>query len=161
MRRSQLPRQDRTSHSPRQFAEAARAHAGPDSVEHLVIGPGFHCPAEVDTLPVDSARAHAKPGRQPVTGLGAPVGEMTAAALQRHPDTQDRPATVDTEHRLDELEIRLAFAADALEQMNAVLVRQQNLIELLTREVMALKADAEGLSLSPPRKPEEEIPPHY
>lgn len=63
--------------------------------------------------------------------------------------------------RIDELEIRLAYVTDALEQLNDVVVRQQNIIELLTREVMSLKAQAEGYAASSPGKPEEEIPPHY
>ena len=68
---------------------------------------------------------------------------------------------MNTTTRLDELEIRLSYAADALEQLNDVVVRQQNLLELLTREVMSLKAQAEGYAATTPGKPEEEIPPHY
>ncbi|MEN9726373.1 MAG: hypothetical protein RL434_739 [Pseudomonadota bacterium] len=68
---------------------------------------------------------------------------------------------MDVTTRLDELEIRLAYATDALEQLNDVVVRQQNLLELLTREVMSLKAQAEGYGQTGPGKPEEEIPPHY
>ena len=56
------------------------------------------------------------------------------------------------EDRIIELEVKNAFLGDALDQLNAVVVRQQQQIDLLIREVMALKA---------PDNLAEEIPPHY
>lgn len=65
--------------------------------------------------------------------------------------------------RLDELEIKLAFAEDLLESLNAQVARQAERIEVLGRELLRLKhrleqagaGDATG-SAAPDEKP-----PHY
>lgn len=64
--------------------------------------------------------------------------------------------------RLIEVETRLAFQDDALQALNAVVVRQQQEIALLRRELEALRAQlkvmAPGLVAS---RSEETPPPHY
>jgi len=66
------------------------------------------------------------------------------------------------EERLIEVETRLAFQDDALQALNAVVVRQQQEIDLLRREIEALKSQlkavAPGLVAS---QSEETPPPHY
>ena len=44
-----------------------------------------------------------------------------------------------TEARLTELEIKASFSDDLLEQLNATVARQQAQIELLHRELLALR----------------------
>lgn len=65
--------------------------------------------------------------------------------------------------RVKELEIKAAFADDALEQLNAVVTRQQRQIELLARQMGELRqqwtdAAAGAAAL---RNLREEVPPHY
>ena len=63
--------------------------------------------------------------------------------------------------RINELEVKLSFAEDLLEQLNLTVFRQQQQIEALQRELRALREQmlaslpAEGRSLR------DEIPPHY
>ena len=66
-----------------------------------------------------------------------------------------------TERRLTDLEVKAAFTEDLLDRLNDVIVRQQNQIDLLTREIARLKQ--QGLSGDPPafRSLREELPPHY
>lgn len=66
-----------------------------------------------------------------------------------------------TDDRLTELEVRSAFLGDALDQLNEVVVRQQQRIDLLVREVMALKAQVGAGDGSRPDNLAEEKPPHY
>lgn len=67
-----------------------------------------------------------------------------------------------TEQRLTELEIKASFSEDLLDQLNQVIVRQQQEIDLLMREVRQLRlqlpeGNAPGLSSGASR----ELPPHY
>ena len=66
-----------------------------------------------------------------------------------------------TERRLTDLEVKAAFTEDLLDRLNDVIVRQQNQIDLLTREIARLKQ--QGPSGDPPafRSLREELPPHY
>ncbi len=66
-----------------------------------------------------------------------------------------------TERRLTDLEVKAAFTEDLLDRLNDVIVRQQNQIDLLTREIARLKQ--QGPSGEPPafRSLREELPPHY
>ncbi|MFO0121544.1 MAG: SlyX family protein, partial [Inhella sp.] len=44
-----------------------------------------------------------------------------------------------TDARLTELEIKASYADDLLEQLNALVARQQQQIDLLQRELLALR----------------------
>lgn len=69
------------------------------------------------------------------------------------PDEADR--------RLTELEIKASYTEDTIDRLNAVVVRQQNQIDLLMRELAALKSnDADGEPAAP-RNLRDELPPHY
>jgi SlyX protein len=66
-----------------------------------------------------------------------------------------------TEHRLTELEIKASYTEDLVDQLNEVIVRQQAQIDLLLREVAALRqlgTAADGASL---RSLRDDLPPHY
>ncbi|MFG6412322.1 SlyX family protein [Roseateles sp. DC23W] len=68
--------------------------------------------------------------------------------------------TPDTDKRLTELEIKASFTEDTLEQLNAVIVRQQAQIDRLVRELVELRnrATAEPGAQVNLR---DELPPHY
>lgn len=65
------------------------------------------------------------------------------------------------ESRLTELEVKLSFSEDLLEELNRTVFRQQQQIDQLQQELRILRQQiqaqvpAEGWSLR------EEIPPHY
>ncbi|MBB5203367.1 SlyX protein [Inhella inkyongensis] len=70
--------------------------------------------------------------------------------------------TSDTDQRLTELEIKASFADDLLEQLNAVIVRQQQQIDALQRELLGLRqqirdSERPGAMVSAG----DERPPHY
>lgn len=66
-----------------------------------------------------------------------------------------------TQRRLEDLEVKLAFTEDLLEKLDAVVVRQQQQIDLLTKELVELKR--QGVSAEPAtwRSLRDELPPHY
>jgi len=68
----------------------------------------------------------------------------------------------DVERRLTELEVKLAFAEDLVERLNETVFRQQEQIDSLLRELLALRQQmrdaAEGGGM---RSLRDELPPHY
>jgi SlyX protein len=64
------------------------------------------------------------------------------------------------ESRLAEIEIKLSFSEELLEELNRTVFRQQQQIERLQRELSALRERADGSSAAP-RDPSDETPPHY
>ena len=67
------------------------------------------------------------------------------------------------EQRVTDLEIKASFTEDTVEQLNAVIVRQQAQIDLLIRELVALRdrVSAEPAEPGAPRTLRDELPPHY
>jgi SlyX protein len=66
------------------------------------------------------------------------------------------------ENRLIELETRLAFQDHSLQELNTVVVRQQQDIANLTRELETLKAQFKALAPDlVASRSEESPPPHY
>lgn len=65
------------------------------------------------------------------------------------------------ERRLEDLEVKLAFTEDLLEKLDAVVVRQQQQIDLLTRELLELKRQGATSEPATWRSLREELPPHY
>ena len=63
--------------------------------------------------------------------------------------------------RLVDLEIKLSWADDLLEQLNNVVARQQGQIDTLAREIAALRAQAASGGPDAPRSLRDELPPHY
>lgn len=62
------------------------------------------------------------------------------------------------EDRLTELEIKASFADDLLEQLNDLVARQQQQIDALQRELIALRQQVRD---GPSSGPVDERPPHY
>lgn len=67
----------------------------------------------------------------------------------------------DTDRRLTDLEVKAAYAEDLLEQLNAVVVRQQQEIAALRRLVEALQQQIPEGGQPVFRSLRDELPPHY
>jgi SlyX protein len=67
----------------------------------------------------------------------------------------------DVDHRLNELEIKASFAEDLLEQLNQVVVRQQQQIDRLQRELAVLRDTLPEPGAAGARNLRDEIPPHW
>ncbi len=65
-----------------------------------------------------------------------------------------------TDARLTELEIKASFADDLLEQLNQLVARQQQQIDLLQRELLALRQQVRDQP-GDGGAPVDERPPHY
>jgi SlyX protein len=72
-----------------------------------------------------------------------------------------------SEERITNLEVKLSFAEDLIENLNQTIYKQQQQIEFLYREIKSLKeqmgaSGAEGLGGgSDARDLRDEVPPHY
>lgn len=66
-----------------------------------------------------------------------------------------------TEQRLTELEIKSAFTEDLLDHLNATIVAQQRQIDLLLRELSALRQQQTDSQPTAFRSLRDELPPHY
>ena len=66
-----------------------------------------------------------------------------------------------SDDRLTNLEIKTSFTEDLLERLDAVIVRQQQQIDSLTREIAHLKQTASGGETTEFRSLRDEPPPHY
>ncbi|HZV53474.1 MAG TPA: SlyX family protein [Rhodocyclaceae bacterium] len=65
------------------------------------------------------------------------------------------------ESRLNELEVKLAFAEDLLDAVNATVYRQQQQIDRLLQEVRELREQLLAVAPAEGRSLRDEIPPHY
>jgi SlyX protein len=73
-----------------------------------------------------------------------------------------RSADAQLEKRLVDLEVKLTLTEDTVERLNEIVVRQQEQIDLLLREVGRLARErGAGDVESQVRQPRDEIPPHY
>ena len=63
--------------------------------------------------------------------------------------------------RLESLEIKASFMEDLLDQLNMTIYQQQQLIDRLTHEVIALRQQAPEGGSNGPRNLRDELPPHY
>ena len=67
--------------------------------------------------------------------------------------------------RLDDLEVKSGFAEDLLDELNLTVFRQQQQIDRLTRELLALREQFARSAPAPGAAgaddPRAEIPPHY
>ena len=66
-----------------------------------------------------------------------------------------------SDYRLTDLEIKVSFTEDLLERLDAVIVRQQQQIDSLTREIAHLKQTATRGETTEFRSLRDEPPPHY
>jgi SlyX protein len=65
------------------------------------------------------------------------------------------------DQRLTELEIKLSFTEDLLDELNTIVIQQQQRIDLLVREVTELKRQQNPLDATAARSLRDELPPHY
>ncbi len=66
-----------------------------------------------------------------------------------------------TEDRITNLEIKISFMEDLIEQLNQTIYKQQQQIEFLYRELKSIKEQAGSSDQSSTRNLKDEIPPHY
>lgn len=66
------------------------------------------------------------------------------------------------DQRLTELEIKAAFTEDLVDELNRTIVRQQQQIDMLVRELLQVRDQAESAQAQPAfRSLRDELPPHY
>lgn len=65
------------------------------------------------------------------------------------------------DERLERIETKLSFAEDLLEELNRLVFRQQEQIVSLQAQLSRLLERGEQASISAPRDPHDERPPHY
>lgn len=73
----------------------------------------------------------------------------------------DDPSATEIDRRLMELEIKASFSEDLIDHLNEAIVRQQQQIELLMRELRQLRDQLPNDSAGTPRTLRDELPPHY
>ena len=66
-----------------------------------------------------------------------------------------------TDQRLTDLEIKASFTEDLLDQLNEVIVRQQQQIDALIREIGKLRQSSTDGGVGAPRNLRDELPPHF
>jgi SlyX protein len=71
------------------------------------------------------------------------------------------PADPDLTERLTNLEIKASFTEDLLDKLDQIIIRQQDQIDRLTREVQWLRQQAPAQDAAAPRSLRDELPPHY
>jgi SlyX protein len=77
----------------------------------------------------------------------------------QHPN--DTSADQALEKRLTHLEIKATFTEDLLEQLDQVIVRQQQQIDALVREVTKLPQPSTDGGIRPARSLHDDLPPHF
>ncbi|MFM6962212.1 SlyX family protein [Polynucleobacter victoriensis] len=65
------------------------------------------------------------------------------------------------DERITNLEVKLSFSEDLLEELNQTVYKQQQQIDALIKEVKALKLQMASNLPSDGNSPRDEIPPHY
>ena len=88
------------------------------------------------------------------------MASNTGMASHSEIDT-DTDTDTDTEARLTALEIKASFSEDLLDRLDAVVVRQQQQIDLLLRELAELQQQGPVDAAPASRSLRDELPPHY
>jgi SlyX protein len=65
------------------------------------------------------------------------------------------------ESRITELEIKISYTEDLLEELNRTVYRQQQQIELLANEIRSLRDQLQNAQPAEQRSLRDDIPPHY
>jgi len=65
------------------------------------------------------------------------------------------------EARIAELEVKLSFCEELVEELNKTVYRQQQQIDFLQKEIAALREQVKTSMPAEPRDPLDETPPHY
>lgn len=65
------------------------------------------------------------------------------------------------ESRITELEIKISYAEDLIDELNRTVFRQQQQIDLLAIELRALREQVKNAPQAEPLSLRDELPPHY
>jgi len=65
------------------------------------------------------------------------------------------------EQRLTNLEVKASFTEDLVDRLDQVIIRQQQQIDALISEVLALRTQARNAESGQARTLRDELPPHY
>ena len=65
------------------------------------------------------------------------------------------------ESRLTDLEIKISYTEELLDELNRTVFRQQQQIDFLIGEIKALRDQVRTTDAGEPRSLRDEIPPHY
>jgi predicted TPR repeat methyltransferase/uncharacterized coiled-coil protein SlyX len=96
------------------------------------------------------------------TNNGADVeGRVVTLRRPGHPERAAALPADPVEARLVELEIKASFVEDTLDQLNEVIVRQQQQIDALGRELARWREQATSTNPDPARNLRDDLPPHY
>jgi SlyX protein len=66
-----------------------------------------------------------------------------------------------SDERITNIEVKLSFAEDLVEELNQTIYKQQQQIDMLINEVRALKLQMASNLPSDGNSPRDELPPHY
>ena len=67
----------------------------------------------------------------------------------------------DAERRIEDLEVKLAYAEDLLDTLNTTVFRQQQQIDLMQQQLRMLRQQFSDSLPGEPGSLRDEIPPHY
>lgn len=99
------------------------------------------------------------PAIVPERPIGVHCGFVSNSSMDHTKPTAPNDSN---DQRLIDLEIKSSFTEDALEQLNQVVVRHQQELEWLLREVRALRQQVpQSGGQAAFGRPSEELPPHY
>jgi len=90
--------------------------------------------------------------------MDAEMGDVIAAAPVSNAVMEPQD---DIDERLTQLEIKASFAEDLVDHLNALVARQQDQIDLLMRELAALRRQGPEGEPGASRNLRDELPPHY
>jgi len=65
------------------------------------------------------------------------------------------------DHRLTDLEIKASFSEDLLDQLNQVIIRQQQQIDALVREITQIRQQIPDVGSNVLSRAGDDLPPHY
>jgi SlyX protein len=66
-----------------------------------------------------------------------------------------------SDERITNIEVKLSFTEDLVEELNQTIYKQQQQIDMLINEVRALKLQMASNLPSDGNSPRDELPPHY
>ena len=65
------------------------------------------------------------------------------------------------ESRLNDLEMKISYTEDMVDELNLTVFRQQQQIDQLIRQVTALREQVQNAAPAEPLSLRDELPPHY
>ena len=65
------------------------------------------------------------------------------------------------ESRITDLEIKISYTEDLLDELNRIVFRQQQQIDLLAKEIRSLREQSQNAQAPQPGNLRDELPPHY